>query len=78
MSGKVTAARPVWNVFVFTFIPVWIHAGLKPLVGLVQQAEWIETGLHYFRPSVMFNIYYKQYYDRNEMVSVWLRSCLML
>jgi hypothetical protein len=21
--------RPVWNVFVFTFIPVWIHAGLK-------------------------------------------------
>jgi hypothetical protein len=21
--------RPVWNVFLFTFIPVWIHAGLK-------------------------------------------------
>jgi hypothetical protein len=21
--------RAVWNVFVFTFIPVWIHAGLK-------------------------------------------------
>jgi hypothetical protein len=21
--------RPVWNEFVFTFIPVWIHAGLK-------------------------------------------------
>jgi hypothetical protein len=21
--------RPVWNVFVFTFIPVWIHPGLN-------------------------------------------------
>ena len=34
--------RPVWNVFVFTFIPVWIHAALKS-VGSVQQAEWLET-----------------------------------
>jgi hypothetical protein len=42
----------VWNVFVFTFIPVWIHAGLKS-VGSVQQAEWLETGLSYFRPDLM-------------------------
>jgi hypothetical protein len=43
--------RSVWNVFVFTFIPVWIHAGLKS-VGSVQQAEWLETGLSYFRPGL--------------------------
>jgi hypothetical protein len=28
--------RPVWNVFVFTFITVWIHAGLKS-VGSVHR-----------------------------------------
>jgi hypothetical protein len=44
--------RPVWNVFVFTFIPVWIHASLKS-VGSVQQAKWLETGLSYIRPSLM-------------------------
>jgi hypothetical protein len=52
--------RPVWNVFVFTFIPVWIHAGLKS-VGSVQHAG-IRNDL---RPSELFssqshvNIYYK-------------------
>jgi hypothetical protein len=44
--------RPVWNVFVFTFIPIWIHAGLKS-VGSVQHAERLETGLSCFRPSLM-------------------------
>jgi hypothetical protein len=44
--------RPVWNVFVFTFIPVWIHAGLKS-VGSVQQAGPLETGLSYFHPAFM-------------------------
>jgi hypothetical protein len=43
-----TEPRPVWNVFVFTFIPVWIHASLKS-VGSVQQAEWLETGLSYLK-----------------------------
>ena len=32
--------RPVRNVFVFTFIPVWIHLGLNS-VGSVQQAVWL-------------------------------------
>jgi hypothetical protein len=50
--------RPVWNVFVFTFIPVWIHAGLKS-VGSVQQAEWLEIGLSYFRHRSHVNIYHK-------------------
>jgi hypothetical protein len=44
--------RPVWNVFMFAFIPVWIHAGPKS-VGSVQQAEWLETDLSYFRPGLM-------------------------
>ena len=53
--------RSVWNVFVFTFIIVWIHAGLKS-VGLVQQAEWLQS---FSVKSVFFssrshvNIYYK-------------------
>jgi hypothetical protein len=45
-------SRDQSEMHLFTFIPVWIHAGLKS-VGSVQQAEWLETGLSYFRPGLM-------------------------
>jgi hypothetical protein len=34
-------------------ICVYIHYGLKS-VGSVQQAEWLETGLSYFRPGLVY------------------------
>jgi hypothetical protein len=74
--------RPVWNVFVFTFIPVWIHAGLNscrsevswlgPAGGIM---TWDQSELFSSRSHV--NICYKLYSDRNEMIPVWLCSGLM-
>ncbi len=39
--------RTVWNLFVFTFIPLWIRPGLK-IVSSVQRAGWLQTGLSIF------------------------------
>jgi hypothetical protein len=56
---KVTAETGLKCIFVFTILftvyihpAVWIHTSLKS-VGSVQQAEWLETGLSYFRPGLM-------------------------
>ena len=47
-----------WS-FVFTYMPIWIQPSLNS-VGSVQQAEWLQTGLSYFRPGLMWtSIIYK-------------------
>ena len=65
--------RPEWNLFEFTFIPLWFHTGLNivgPAGGInSDRSEQFSSRSH-------VNICYKDYYDRNEIAPVWLRPAL--
>ena len=68
-----TMFRPEWNLFEFTFIPLWSHTGLNivgPAGGITSDRSEQFSSLSHV------NIYYKDYYDRNEIAPVWLRPAL--
>ena len=65
--------RPEWNLFEFTFIPLWFHTGLN-IVG--PAGEITSDRSEQFSSRSHVNICYKDYYDRNEIAPVWLRPAL--
>jgi hypothetical protein len=58
--------RPIWNAFVYTFIPVWIHADLKS-VGPAGGMTWDRFEL------LLFQFYVKSIINNTMTEAKWSR-----